>query len=61
MTLRILTTDKSVVNVTKNIFEISKNFKVVSRPIFHADSKSAIRFLIRLKLNPQFKNHCKIT
>jgi hypothetical protein len=28
--------------------ELSKNFKVVSRPIFHADTKSALLFFISL-------------
>jgi len=55
MSLRVLTTDKCVVNVIKNILEISKNFKVVSRRIFRADSKSIFRFSICLKLNPQFE------
>ena len=51
MSLRVLIWN----NVVKNIFEISENFKIVPTPIFRADSKSVIRFFIRLKLNPQFK------
>src|SRR5271170_7626384 len=52
MPLRVLTTDKSVV---KNFFEISKKFKVVPRPIFRADSKSGLHFVIQLKLTSQFQ------
>ena len=52
MTHRMLiSTDK----VVKNIFEISENFKVVPRPIFRADSKSVLHFVIRLILAQQIK------
>jgi len=39
-------TDHVLISTTakKTFFDISKNFKVVPRPIFHVDSKSVIQF-----------------
>jgi hypothetical protein len=39
----------------KTFFDISKNFKVVPRHIFHADSESVIHFCVRVKLSLQFE------
>src|SRR5579859_5021520 len=42
-------------NVGKNIFEILQNVKIVSTPIFRADSKSFIHFVIQSTLTQQIK------
>ena len=35
--------------------EISKSFKIISRPIFRADSESGIRFPVPSIFSPQFE------